>query len=181
MTKSLTLDDCFELGKILKTHGLRGEVSIFLDVDYPEDYEEIDAILLNIDGKLEAFEVEQIRILPNKPKTALLKLAGIGKIEETEAIIGETIYLPLSVLPELGEKQFYFHEVIGFEIVDEKLGKLAAIETIYSFTEGSLLVMPYKGKEVLIPINDETIQKVDRVARIIFVRLPDGLIEVYLE
>ncbi len=181
MTKSLTLDDCFELGKILKTHGLRGEVSIFLDVDYPEDYEEIDAILLNINGKLEAFEVEQIRILPNKPKTALLKLAGIDKIEETEPIIGETIYLPLSVLPELGEKQFYFHEVLGFEIVDEKLGKLAAIETIYSFTEGSLLVMLYKGKEVLIPINDETIQKVDRTAQIVYVRLPDGLIEVYLE
>jgi 16S rRNA processing protein RimM len=137
--------------------------------------------LLNIDGKLEAFEVEQIRILPNKPKTALLKLAGIDKIEETESIIGETIYLPLSVLPELGEKQFYFHEVIGFEIVDKKLGKLAAIETIYSFTEGSLLVMPYKGKEVLIPINDETIQRVDRTAQIVYVRLPDGLIEVYLE
>ena len=103
MNKMITLEDCFELGKILKTHGLRGEVSIFLDVDYPEDYEEIDTILLNLEGKLTAFEVEQIRLLPNKPKTALLKLAGIGKIEETEPIIGETIYLPLSVLPEKWE------------------------------------------------------------------------------
>jgi 16S rRNA processing protein RimM len=124
MSKDLTLNDCFELGKILKTHGLRGEVSIFLDVDYPEDYENLDLILLNIEGKLTAFEVEQVRLLPNKPKNALLKLAGIDKIEETEAIIGETIYLPLSVLPQLGEKQFYFHEVIGFQVVDENLGNL---------------------------------------------------------
>lgn len=181
MTHNLTLEDCFELGKILKTHGLRGEVSIFLDVDYPEDYEEIDAIWLNINGKLEAFEVEQVRILPNKPKTALLKLAGIDKIEETEPIIGETIYLPLSALPELGEKQFYFHEVIGFEVIDKVLGKLARIETVYSFTEGSLLVMPYKGKEVLIPINDETIVKVDRENKTLYVSLPNGLLDVYLE
>lgn len=181
MNKMITLEDCFELGKILKTHGLRGEVSIFLDVDYPEDYEEIDTILLNLEGKLTAFEVEQIRLLPNKPKTALLKLAGIGKIEETEPIIGETIYLPLSVLPELGEKQFYFHEVIGFEVIDGKMGKLAPIETVYSFTEGSLLVMPYKGKEVLIPINDDTIEKVDRANKTVYVNLPDGLLDVYLE
>jgi len=181
MSKMINLEDCFELGKILKTHGLRGEVSIFLDVDYPEDYEEIDAILLNVEGKLATFEVEQIRLLPNKPKTALLKLAGIDTIEETEPIIGETIYLPLSILPKLGEKQFYFHEVIGFQVVDENLGKLAAIENVYSFAEGSLLVMLYKGKEVLIPINDETILKVDRENKIMQVCLPDGLLDVYLE
>jgi len=181
MTNSISLDDCFELGKILKTHGLKGEVSIFLDVDYPEDYQEIEAILLNTEGKLTVFEVEQIRLLPNKPKTALLKLAGIDKIEETKAIIGETIYLPLSLLPELGEKQFYFHEIIGFKVIDKALGMLATIETVYSFTEGSLLVMPYKGKEVLIPINDETIVKVDREHKIIYVDLPKGLINVYLE
>jgi len=181
MSKDLTLNDCFELGKILKTHGLRGEVSIFLDVDYPEDYENLDLILLNIEGKLTAFEVEQVRLLPNKPKNALLKLAGIDKIEGTEAIIGETIYLPLSVLPQLGEKQFYFHEVIGFQVVDENLGKLATIENVYSFAEGSLLVMLYKGKEVLIPINDETILRVDRQNKIMQVCLPDGLLDVYLE
>lgn len=181
MEKKLHIEDCFELGKILKTHGLRGEVSIFLDVDEPEYYEEIEAIFLNLEGELTAFEVEQIRLLPNKPKIALLKLAGINQIEETEPIIGETIYLPLNALPELGEKQFYFHEVIGFEVVDKELGKLASIETVYSFTEGSLLVMPYKGKEVLIPINDETIVKVDRANRVMEVALPDGLLDVYLK
>ncbi|GAB4487952.1 MAG: ribosome maturation factor RimM [Raineya sp.] len=181
MTEDLKIEDCFELGKILKTHGLRGEVSIFLDVDYPEDYEEIKVVWLNIEGKLSAFEVEQIRLLPNKPQIALLKLVGIDKIEAIEPVIGATIYLPLSTLPELGEQQFYFHEVIGFEVVDENLGKLAAITNVYSFTEGSLLVMPYKGKEVLIPINDETIVKVDRQNKLLLVALPNGLLDVYLE
>ena len=61
------------------------------------------------------------------------------------------------------------------------MGKLAPIETVYSFTEASLLVMPYKGKEVLIPINDDTIEKVDRANKTVYVNLPDGLLDVYLE
>jgi len=66
-------------------------------------------------------------------------------------------------------------------VIDENLGKLATIENVYSFAEGSLLVMLYKGKEVLIPINDETILRVDRQNKIMQVCLPDGLLDVYLE
>jgi len=174
------IEECYELGKIVKPHGLKGEVSIFLDVDYPEDYEEMDSVLVELNGELIAFEIEQIRILPNKPKTALVKLATIDKIEQTDDLIGATLYLPLDVLPELGETEFYYHEVIGFDVVDEKLGNIATIDTVYSFTEGSLLVLEYKGKEVLVPINDETIVEVDREKKVLRVNLPDGLLDVYL-
>lgn len=175
-----SIDECYELGKIIKSHGLKGEMSIFLDVDYPEDYEEMDSVLVLLDGELIDFEIEQIRILPNKPKTALVKLATIDKIEQTDALVGTSLYLPLDVLPELGEKEFYYHEVIGFEVVDQKLGFISTIDTVYSFTEGSLLVLEYKGKEVLIPINDETIVEVDRDNKTLKVNLPDGLLDVYL-
>jgi 16S rRNA processing protein RimM len=177
---SYSIDECYELGKILKSHGLKGEVSVFLDVDYPEDYEEMDSVLVQLDGELIPFEIEQIRILPNKPKTALVKLATIDTIEQTDALSGATLYLPLDVLPELGEKEFYYHEVIGFEVIDKNLGLISTIDTVYSFTEGSLLVLEYKGKEVLIPINDETIEQVDRVNKVLKVNLPDGLLDVYL-
>ncbi|MCU0438985.1 MAG: ribosome maturation factor RimM [Raineya sp.] len=175
-----SIDECYELGKIIKPHGLKGEVSIFLDVDYPEDYEDMDSVLVHLNGELVAFEIEQIRILPNKPKTALVKLVTIDKIEQTDDLIGASLYLPLDVLPELGEKEFYYHEVIGFEVMDKKLGFISTIDTVYSFTEGSLLVLEYKGKEVLIPINDETIVKVDRENKVLNVDLPDGLLDVYL-
>ncbi|MDX1904380.1 MAG: ribosome maturation factor RimM [Thermonemataceae bacterium] len=178
--EKISREDCYELGKILKPHGLKGEVSVFLDVDSPEEYEQMDSVIVELEGELIGFEVEKVRILPNKPKVALLKLADIDSIEDTEELIGANLLLPLDVLPSLDDTHFYFHEIIGFEIVDAKKGLLDKVETVYSFAEGSLLVMMYQGKEVLIPINDETITNVDRKAKRLHVNLPEGLLEVYL-
>lgn len=177
----LRQDDCFELGKILKTHALYGEVSIFLDVDYPEDYEALQEVWVEIEKKLQKFEVEGVRLLPNKPQTALLKLKNIDSIEQAQEIVGAKLFLPLSFLPPLGEKQFYFHEIIGFLVVDKVLGDLAQIQDVYTTTQTALLVMLYQGKEVLIPINDEVILQVDRKEKKLHVALPEGLLDVYLQ
>jgi 16S rRNA processing protein RimM len=48
----MTKEDCFELGKITKTHGVKGEVILWLDVDFPEDYEEMDSVFLEVRGEL---------------------------------------------------------------------------------------------------------------------------------
>lgn len=174
-------EDYFELGKILKTHALYGEVSVFLDVDYPEDYEALQEVWIEMEKKLQKFEVEGIRLLPNKPQKALLKLKSIDTIEQAQEIVGAKLFLPLSFLPQLGEKQFYFHEIIGFLVVDRFLGNLAEIKDVYTTTQTTLLVMLYQGKEVLIPINDEVILQVDRNEKKLHVALPEGLLDVYLQ
>ncbi len=174
-------DDCFELGKILKTHALYGEVSVFLDVDYPQDYQTLQEVWVEIEQKLQKFEVEGVRLLPNKPQTALLKLRNIDSIEQAQEIVGAKLFLPLTFLPELGEKQFYFHEIIDFLVVDKVLGNLAQIQDVYTTTQTALLVMLYKGKEVLIPIHDEVILQVDRKEKKLYVALPEGLLDVYLQ
>ncbi|MCS6795416.1 MAG: ribosome maturation factor RimM [Raineya sp.] len=176
----MTRDECFELGKILKTHALYGEVSVFLDVDYPEDYENLQEVWVEIEEVLQRFEVEQVRLLPNKPQTALLKLKSIDSIEQAQEIVGFKLFLPLSFLPELGEKQFYFHEIIGFLVVDKNLGELAQVRDVYTTSQTALLAIDYKNKEVLIPINDEVILQVDRKNQKLHVELPNGLLEVYL-
>jgi 16S rRNA processing protein RimM len=88
--------------------------------------------------------------------------------------------LPLDTLPDLEHNQFYFHEIIDFEIIDQQRGTVGIVETIYSFTQNDLLVFKYQGKEILMPINDETIISVDRTLKKLHIALPDGLLEVYL-
>lgn len=177
----LNKEDCFELGKILKTHALYGEISAFLDVDFPEDYENLSEVWVEVEDALQRFEVESIRLLVNKPQTALIKLKNIDSIEQAQKIVGARLFLPLSFLPVLGEKQFYFHEIIGFLVVDLLKGALSEVKDVYSTTQTALIAMDYKGKEVLIPINDEVIVRVDRKESKLYVSLPDGLLEVYLD
>jgi 16S rRNA processing protein RimM len=66
-------------------------------------------------------------------------------------------------------------------IVDEILGDLGQVRVIYDMETQDLIGMEYKEKEVLIPIKDGIIQKVDKTEKKVFCRLPEGLLDIYLE
>jgi len=87
----------------------------------------------------------------------------------------------VSFLPKLKDDQFYYHEIIDYQIEDAKLGSLGVVKEVYSTGEQDVLIMIYKNREVLIPLTDEIIPKVDKKAKVVHSILPDGLLEVYLE
>lgn len=171
-------DACFELGYVEKTHGLKGEVVIVLDVDYPEDYEDMESVFLEIKGKLIPFFVEELQLRGSK---AIVKFEDIDTLPKAQALKGMLLYLPLTELDELEEDEFYFHEVKGFTIEDDKLGTLGIVLDIYELPMHEVVAMNYKGKEVLFPLNDQIVYKVDRENQTLYTQLPDGLLEVYLD
>jgi 16S rRNA processing protein RimM len=174
----MKLDQCFQLGMVLKPHGLKGELYISLDTDYPEDYKELESVFLLQNGKLVPFFIEYIQV---KHKEALLKFEDVEDKNMALDLRGSTLHLPLSELPELSGSQFYFHEISGFQIVDIEKGKLGVVKEVFEAGHQDLIGMEFNGKEVLIPINDEVILNVDRDNAVIKVSLPDGLLELYME
>ena len=59
----MTLDDCYQLGSLGKTHGLKGFVVAFFDVDDLEDYRKLKSVYLELagaPGKLRAYKVEKM-------------------------------------------------------------------------------------------------------------------------
>ncbi|MBP6386633.1 MAG: 16S rRNA processing protein RimM [Pseudarcicella sp.] len=169
--------DCYELGKITKTHGLKGEVNFLLDVDDVNEYEEMDSVFLEINGELIPFFIDKINILPNQ---TIVKFEDIDTFDKAKALVGASLYLPLEVLPDLDEDQFYYHEIVGYQVVDLKLGALGIVDTVYSMQVQDLISMIYKEKEVLIPINDAIVLNTDKEQKIVNVDLPDGLVDLYL-
>ncbi|MGM0946932.1 MAG: ribosome maturation factor RimM [Bacteroidota bacterium] len=172
-------EQCFQLGYIAKVHGLRGEVTVMLDVDYPEEYEDLKHLFLEQKGRLVPFFLEHFVLQPGNK--VLAKFEDLDRIEQVEELVGSEIYLPLSALPELDEDQYYFHELIGFEVIDETKGLLGPVETIYDLETQDLLGVKHQEKEVLIPIQVGIIQKVDKVAKKVYCQLPEGLLDIYLE
>jgi 16S rRNA processing protein RimM len=169
--------ECFSLGKITKTHALKGEVILFLDVDTPEDYEGLEALFLDIKGQLVPYIIEELQM---KGRKSILKLEDIRSIEDAEKIVNCEVYLPLSALPALKGNQFYYHEVIGFTLVDiASNSTIGNLKAIYESTGQDLFAVEVEGKEVLIPIVDDFINKIDRENQKIEVRLPEGLLDVY--
>jgi 16S rRNA processing protein RimM len=177
----MTLDECYELGYVVKTHGLRGQLVAELDVDDVQEYLDVEEVFVERpggSGKLHRFEVA--RLTQQAGTRVLLKLKTVDRIEDAELFRGLKLFRPLEDLPELEEDQFYFHDVIGFTVVDTNLGKLGTVETFYELPEQDLLAMRYQGKEVLIPVVGELIQHADEDSRELYVTLPEGLLDIYL-
>lgn len=173
----MTLDACFQLGYIMKTHGTKGQVVAFFDVDFPEEYDELESVFLLVNGKLVPFFIDSLN--PQDRGRSIVKFEDINTVMEAEKLKGTALYLPLNQLPELEEDQFYFHEVIGYTVVDENLGELGTVQTFFDLPNQDLLAMDYQGHEVLIPVQDEIVLRTNKEERKIYVNLPDGLLDVY--
>jgi len=175
----LTTDECFYIGYVKKAHGLDGELEILLDVDDPSKYRKKESVLLEVKNNLIPFFVETLQI---RRQSAFIKFRNINTPQEFEPLIGSPVYLPLSELPPLkGKKQFYYHEVIGFEVVDKTKGAVGILKGIQDNLHQPVLEIMQGEKEVLIPLVDEFLEKIDRNEKKLFLDTPEGLIDLYLD
>ncbi|MFD2725080.1 ribosome maturation factor RimM [Hyunsoonleella rubra] len=171
-------EDCFYLGKIVKKYSFKGEVLAKLDTDQPELYENLDAIFLELRNNLVPFFVEHSQL--HKSELLRLKFEDVDTEADADSILKSELYLPLELLPKLEGNKFYFHEIIGFTIVDKNFGEVGVVKSINDTTAQALFEVDRNGLEILIPMNDEFIKKVDRENKNIVVETPEGLIDLYL-
>jgi len=172
--------DCYYLGRITRTNGNKGGVSIFLDVDDPMEYSELDAVFVEKKGQLIPYFIEEIKLHTSK-NTALVYFEDIADVDKAALMTNCNLYLPLSNLPVLEGNKFYFHEVIDFLLIDKSFGEIGKITQILDYPNQALFQIFYQEKEVLVPINDLFIKNVDRDKGEILVDLPEGLLQVYIE
>jgi 16S rRNA processing protein RimM len=176
---AMNIDDCFQLGFIVKTHGVKGQVVAFFDVDYPEDYEDLESVFLEQGGRLVPFFIETME---SQPKGRyIIRFEDIKTIEQAEKLRNTPLYLPLDELPELEEDQFYFHEVIGYQVVDVNHGELGTVKEFYDLPQQQLMAMNYMDQEMLIPVMDEILLRADHTAKVLHISLPEGLLEIYTQ
>jgi 16S rRNA processing protein RimM len=174
----MNVESCFQLGYIIKPHGLQGALLLYLDTDHPEDYETMESVFVEIKQKLVPFFVKAIQVRENR---AIVHFENVDSIQEAERLKGLSLYLPLDQLSPLGEGQFYYHDVINFMIVDAADRKIGKIINILELNGNDLFTVDHQGQEVLIPVQDDFIIKVDHDEGIIYMQLPEGLLNVYLK
>ena len=172
-------EDCFYLGKIVTKYSFKGEVVIKLDTDEPELYKNMESVYVEFGSNLVPFFIDKSSL--HKGNQLRVQFEDVYSEEEADAILKCGIYLPLDLLPKLEGDKFYFHEVIGFTVVDVNYGEVGAIVHINDKAAQPLFEIDRKGKEIFIPMIDDFIKKVDRENKQIQVETPEGLIELYLD
>ena len=170
--------DCFYLGKIVRKHSFKGEVVIKLDTDEPELYANMDAVFVDLGKNLLPFFIE--KSLLQKGNQLRVRFEDVDTEADAESILKSDIYLPLDLLPKLKGNKFYYHEVIGFTMNDINHGDIGIITGINDTSAQPLFEIKKDEIEILIPMIDDFIKKVDRQHKTIVIEAPEGLIEMYL-
>ncbi len=171
-------EECFYLGKIVSKYSFKGEVLVKIDTDEPGIYENMESVFVSIGNNLVPFFIDKCRL--HKSNLLRIDFEEVKTENDADRIMGSELYLPLSFLPKLTGDKFYFHEVLGFSVIDSVHGNIGIIKSINDTTSQALFEIEKGDKELLIPVNDEIITKVDRDSKTIFVTTPEGLVDLYL-
>lgn len=175
----MNFEECYEVGYIAKTYGIKGEIHAVFDVDTPEEYNEIESIFVVKNQQMIPYFIENVRFVQGYVR---LKFEEIDSIDQAKALVGSKLMLPTDVLPTPEGEEYYFHDILGYMVIDNDRGEIGPVTQLYDSTNQDLIGVDHQGKEVLIPyIKDQIIQKLDHANKIIEVNLPDGLLDVYLE
>lgn len=171
-------EDCFYLGKIAKKFSFKGEVLIWLDTDEPELYENMESVFVEAGKNLVPFFIESSSL--HKNDFLRVRFEDVNTEADADEILGFAVYLPLNMLPKLTGNKFYFHEVIGFEVDDKRLGPVGVIQSINDSSAQPLFEVLNGETEILIPMIDHFLVEIDRKNKKVKMDLPEGLIEMYL-
>lgn len=158
------------IGKLQKSHGIRGEISMRVITDFPERIRRGKIIYIGSD-----FQSNKITGTRWKNDLLLLKLDGFDDPESVRELAGKDVFAAVKDLPPLPEGRYYHHQLIGLRVFeeDEDLGVLAAI--METGANDVYIIDQADGQELLIPAIPEVILKIDLQQKRMNVRLLEGL------
>lgn len=171
-------NEFYYLGRILKTHGNKGHLLILPEQEDTEPYPVPDAVFFKIGHDFIPFMVMEFDL--QSRNRILLKCEDVDTVSIAEQYTGLPVYLQASSIPQIVKKEAARRELEGFTVIDKNHGNIGIVNTVIEMPRQNLLSVNWHEKEILIPMAGEIILKTDRKKKIIYVDVPEGLIEIYL-
>lgn len=164
--------ELIKIGKVLKTHGYKGHLKVFIDEFYMDDFEEMKAVFIN---NLPYFiTLKDI----NSNSQAIILLEEIDSKEKAHPLQGKDIFAKDDDLSEILDGEEYDH-LVGYNITDKTIGNIGTIEEVIEMPFQFLAKIIRDKKEILIPLNDDFILNIDEQNKIVEMELPDGFLDIF--
>lgn len=170
-------DSLLSVGKIVNTHGIRGELKVLLQTDFPEVRFAPKRRLIMVHpetGEQSTVVVQSAR--PYK-QMYIVQFAEFSNINEVEKYKGYELKVSKSEIVELPENEYYFHEIIGCRVVsdeNEDLGEI--IEILRPGANDVWVVKLPSGKQLLLPVIDDVVLDVSIKDKLVRVHVMEGLL-----
>ena len=168
-------DELFPIGQLIKPHGIHGEMSFTFSTDV-FDREDIPYFIIETEGIFVPFFIEEYRFKTDS--SGLLKFEDVDTQEKAKEFAGLTIYLPVKYIEKVEDEEIGLDYFIGYQLIDTTKGEIGKISEIDQTTENALFVIETTEDELLIPVSEEYITKINHKKKIIHVSLPEGLLDL---
>lgn len=165
----ITLNDIAPIGKVIKSHGINGELAIAYNANF--DMDACDYFVYEMDGIFVPFFITEYRF--KNDTTMLVMLDGVVSEREARKFSGKTAYIKKELIEENLEAQVSLEYFVGFSVKTNQ-GNLGTVDGVDDSTANTLLIVGDK----LIPINESLIDDIDHDNRILYMNLPEGLLDL---
>ncbi len=166
------------VGKIVNTHGVRGELRVWPQTDFPEVRFKSGSRLLMVppDGAGDSVPVF-IQSSREQKNLQIVKLQGYDNINDVERYKGWELKVSAENRVPLEEGEYYVRDIVGCEVVSEEGEALGVVTDVLSPGANDVWVVKRpKGKELLLPVIDDVVLDVDVAAKRVKVHLMEGLL-----
>lgn len=158
------------VGKVLSAHGIKGEVKIKHFTESPESFAQY-VVLYSADGK----KSYSVKIRSMGSKGIIARVDGVSTRDEAEKLKGTELFIYKDMLPELGDDEFYYEDLISLKVIDENGEDVGVVSAIYNHGANDIIEIMLKksGQAMLLPFTKVTVPEVDVAKGFVVVSFPD--------
>lgn len=160
------------IGTIVAPHGVRGDIRILPQTEHPEQFLDLDYLLLENGRTLHLTNARFHK------RMVLIKCREVNNMNEAEVLRGQKVFIYTEDLPELEEGEFYVADLVGCDVTDEAGSVVGVLKDVISTGSNDVYVVTdTDGKEILVPALKKHVKEIDLDARRIVVELPEWVDE----
>lgn len=168
--------DCEKVGFFRKTHGVFGELVLDFEPHFEASVENADRFFVELEGLLVPFFLLEDGFRFKTDITAIITFDGVDSEKYAKRMVGSSVFLfktEIIVSPD----EINDSGLVNYLVVDEILGEIGLIDQVDNYSGNIVFTVNFKGKELLVPFNEDFLLHLDKQNKIIKLRLPDGLMD----
>ncbi len=163
------------VGRVVKVHGLRGDVRIEPHTWNPERFLDLEGVWC--ETELDGFQFLTIKRFRVEGEYMYVRFRELPLRELAERLLDRDLFVDESLRVELPDNMYYHDDVLGSTVVCQTLGELGTIMEVMAFPANDVWLVDGNFGEILVPVIPDVVLEINNDERLVTVDLPDGLIE----
>jgi 16S rRNA processing protein RimM len=169
-------DEMALVGRIARAHGIRGQVVVNPETDFPDERFRPGAeLFVERKGRVQALRLTSVRFQHDRP---VIGIEGVETMSDAEQFAGCELRVPVADLAQLPEGTFYRHDLIGCRVETPAGDAIGVVNDVEGTLGGSRLIVDGAGGEIQIPLATEICTTIDVERKRIVVNAPEGLLDL---